>query len=80
MTSKATKREVKAAIKTINRVFGDGEDVAQLIDWSSCGDGYAIGTHWDAIHISGNDRVMAALPAGLWLEPINNGALRLYRN
>lgn len=73
----AGKTRTVAAIKKINAHYG--EEVAQLIDWSYCGDGYAIWTEFgvDAIEISYNEAVRDLMPAGYFLEPINNGSIRL---
>lgn len=76
----ATKAQVTQAIKAINTHLPGAE--AALIDWSSCGDGYAILTEdgdYDAIEVSSNGTVHGALPRGTYLEPINNASLRLVR-
>ena len=72
------KAKVVAAIKTINRHYG--EEVAQLIDWSDHKDGYAIWTEFgvDATEITFNEALNAKMPAGYFLEAINNGSLRLW--
>lgn len=72
------KAKVVKAIKAINGHYGD--EVVQLIDWSSHRDGYAIWAEFgvDAIDISMNQAVIDLMPAGFFLEPINNGSLRLW--
>lgn len=74
------KHLVVQAIKSINAVLPAAE--ASLIDWSDCGDGYAILTEdgqYDAIEISSNATVHGALPKGTYLEAINCASLRLVR-
>lgn len=75
------KHMVAHAVKVINETFGPYSP-ATLIDWSYCGDGYAINveeTGIDAHDVSANATVHGALPRGTFLEPINGVSLRLVR-
>ncbi len=78
----ASKAQVVQAIKAINEFFG--EEAARLIDWSDCGDGYAINledslAEYYAEDIAADGTIHGALPRGTFLEPINNVSLRLVR-
>lgn len=71
----ATKAQVNAAIKAINRVYE--AEVASLIDWSAYGDGYAISIEGpDAIEVQYRH---FPLPKGCYLEAINSASVRVYR-
>lgn len=75
---RATKKQTEKVVRVINGL-GYG-DLAELIDWSYCGDGYAILTHMDACELSMSESLLDAMPAGLWCEAINSGSLRVYRS
>jgi len=71
----ATKAQVNAAIRAINKVYET--NVASLIDWSAFGDGYAISIEGpDAIEVQYR---YFPLPKGVYLEAINSASVRAYR-